>query len=117
MFIFCFDTFSSQGTEAVKGLALEFPSKNTVCLNTKAFKKMNKLRLLQLAGVHLDGDFKNLSTELRWLYWHEFPSTYAPVEFQQGSLVALELKYSNLKHLKHIWQASKVHVLFYILLM
>ncbi|MCH80154.1 TIR-NBS-LRR RCT1 resistance protein, partial [Trifolium medium] len=88
-----------KGTEAVKGLALEFPRKNTVCLNTKAFKKMNKLRLLQLAWVKLKGDFKYLSRDLRWLCWHGFPKTYAPSEFQQESLVAIEFKHSKLKRI------------------
>ncbi|KEH16185.1 TIR-NBS-LRR RCT1-like resistance protein, putative [Medicago truncatula] len=94
-----------KGTEAVKGLALVFPRKNKVCLNTKAFKKMNKLRLLQLSGVQLNGDFKYLSGELRWLYWHGFPSTYTPAEFQQGSLIVIQLKYSNLKQ---IWKKSQL---------
>ena len=70
---------------------------------------MNKLRLLQLAGVQLNGDFKYLSGELRWLYWHGFPLTYTPAEFQQGNLVAIELKYSNLKQ---IWKKSQVQILF-----
>ncbi|XP_024636988.2 disease resistance protein RPV1 [Medicago truncatula] len=94
-----------KGTNAVKGLVLEFPIKNKVCLNTKAFKKMNKLRLLRLGGVKLNGDFKYLSEELRWLCWHGFPSTYTPAEFQQGSLVVVELKYSNLKQ---IWKKCKM---------
>ncbi|XP_058729208.1 putative disease resistance protein At4g11170 [Vicia villosa] len=94
-----FDILSKYtGTKAVKGLALDFPTKNKVRIDTKAFKKMNKLRLLQLARVQLDGDFNNLSGELRWLYWHGFPSASIPVELQKGSLVALELKYSNLKY-------------------
>lgn len=66
---------------------------------------MNKLRLLQLARVQLDGTFNDLSGELRWLYWHGFPSTYVPLELQKGSLVALELKYSNLKDR---WWSQKV---------
>jgi hypothetical protein len=45
--------FQFHGTELVKGLALEFPRNNTICVKTKAFKKMNKLRLLQLSGVEL----------------------------------------------------------------
>ncbi|KAK2379126.1 disease resistance protein RPS6 [Trifolium repens] len=101
-----FDILSKyKGTEAVKGLTLEFPIKKSVALNTKAFKKMNKLRLLRLAGVQLNGDFKYLSGELRWLHWHGFPSTYAPAEFQQGILVAVTLKYSNLKQ---IWKKSQM---------
>ncbi|XP_024636987.2 disease resistance protein RPV1 [Medicago truncatula] len=100
------DILSMQkGTEAIKGLALKFQGEKTVCLNTNAFKKMNKLRLLQLAGVQLNGDFKCLSRDLRWLYWHGFPLTYVPAEFQQGSLVAIELKHSNLKQ---IWKKSQM---------
>ncbi|RHN59075.1 putative leucine-rich repeat domain, L domain-containing protein [Medicago truncatula] len=92
-----------KGTEAVKGLALEFPGKD--CLDTKAFKKMNKLRLLRLTGVKLKGDFKYLSRDLKLLYWHGFPKTYTPAEFQQESLVAVELKYSKLKQL---WNKSQI---------
>ncbi|XP_058729210.1 disease resistance protein RUN1-like isoform X2 [Vicia villosa] len=99
-----FDILLKQkGTKAFKGLALEFPKQDIVCLNTKAFEKMNKLRLLQLAGVQLNGDFKYLSGELRWLCWRGFPSTYTPAEFQQGSLVVIKLKHSNLKQ---IWKES-----------
>ncbi|MCI11285.1 TIR-NBS-LRR RCT1 resistance protein, partial [Trifolium medium] len=96
-----------KGAEAVKGLALKLPKENIVSLNTKAFKKMYKLRLLQLAGVKLKGDFKHLSGNLRWLSWHGFPLTYIPAEFQQGSLVAIELKYSNL-NLTQMWMNNKV---------
>ncbi|AES87072.2 putative TIR domain, winged helix-turn-helix DNA-binding domain-containing protein [Medicago truncatula] len=99
-----FDMLSNhKGTEAVKGLALEFPRE--VCLETKSFKKMNKLRLLRLAGVKLKGDFKYLSGDLKWLYWHGFPETYVPAEFQLGSLVVMELKYSKLKQ---IWNKSQM---------
>lgn len=87
---------------------MELPGKSTICLNTEAFVKMNKLRLLQLAGVQLKGDFKNLSGDLRWLYWHGFPSAYTPAKFQQRSLVAIELKYSNLKQ---TWKKNRVYCL------
>jgi hypothetical protein len=57
--------------------------------------------------VKLEGDFKYLSGDLRWLYWHGFPEIYTPPEFQQGSLVAIELKYSKLEK---IWNKSQVFV-------
>ncbi|KAJ1425244.1 Leucine-rich repeat domain superfamily [Sesbania bispinosa] len=95
-----------EGTKAVKGLSLRLTGKNTICLNTKAFDKLNRLRLLQLAGVRLNGDFKHLAGDLRWLCWRGFPLTYAPAEiFQQGNLVAIELKYSNLKQM---WKKSQM---------
>ncbi|KAK7313175.1 hypothetical protein VNO77_37657 [Canavalia gladiata] len=86
-----------KGTKATEGLTLKL--ENTTCLKTKAFKKMYNLRLLQLAGVQLDGDFKHFSRDLRWLCWNGFPLTCTPTEFHQESLVVIELKYSNLKQI------------------
>ncbi|KAK7286888.1 hypothetical protein RJT34_22218 [Clitoria ternatea] len=94
-----------RGTKAIKGLALKLPKRNTICLKTKTFKKMNSLKLLQLSGVQLDGDFKYLSRDLRWLYWNDCPLTCIPTEFHQGSLVVIELKYSRLKQ---TWQKPQM---------
>jgi len=111
-FFLCFsDFFLFQGAEAVKGLSLKFARENTVHLNSNAFKNMYKLRLLQLAWVKFKGDFRHLSRNLRWLHWHGFPLTYIPAVFQQGSLVAIELKYSNLTLM---WKKNKVQILFNI---
>jgi len=79
----------------------------TTCLKTKAFEKMDKLKLLQLAGVQLSGDYKYISKDLRWLCWHGFPLKYTPAEFHQERLVAVDLKYSNLKR---VWKKSQVQV-------
>lgn len=74
-------------------------------LETKAFGKMDKLKLLQLAGVQLNGNYKHLSSELRWLCWHGFPFKYTPAEFHQEKLVSVDLKYSNLEQM---WKKSLV---------
>ena len=66
---------------------------------------MNRLRLLQLAGVQLDGDFKYLSDDLRWRYWHGFPVKYIPSKFYQASLVSIELEYSSLRL---VWKEAEV---------
>ncbi|RDX71263.1 TMV resistance protein N, partial [Mucuna pruriens] len=83
------------GTKAIEGLALKLPANNTNFFSTKVFKKMKKLRLLQFANVKLDGDFKYLSKDLRWLCWHGFPLKCMPTNFYQGSLVSIELENSN----------------------
>ncbi|XP_029128224.1 TMV resistance protein N isoform X3 [Cajanus cajan] len=85
------------GTEAIEGLALRLSINNATCLSTKAFKNMEKLRLLQLAGVRLDGDFKYLSKDLRWLCWHGFPLKYIPTNFYQRNLISIELQNSNVQ--------------------
>ncbi|KAL4394824.1 hypothetical protein AHAS_Ahas02G0190600 [Arachis hypogaea] len=85
------------GTKAIEGLALNLPkSLNPTQLKTEAFKEMKRLRLLQFANVQLVGDFKYLSTDLRWLCWHECPSEYTTANFDQGNLVAIDFKYSKL---------------------
>nr|WIL60020.1 nodulation protein [Melilotus officinalis] len=89
------------GTKAVEGLALKFPRTNGKHFSTKAFKKMKRLRLLQLAGVQLDGDFGYLSRNLRWLSWNGFPLTCIPSSFYQENLVSIELEYSNINH---VWE-------------
>ncbi|KAK7349897.1 hypothetical protein VNO77_07743 [Canavalia gladiata] len=98
-----------KGSKAIKGLALKlknttFNLENTICFETKTFKKMYNLRLLQLVGVRLDGDYRYLSRDLKWLCWLGFPSTYIPAEFYQESLIAMELKYSNLEE---IWMQGQ----------
>ncbi|PNX78371.1 disease resistance protein (TIR-NBS-LRR class) [Trifolium pratense] len=42
--------FERTGTKAVEGLTLKLPIDSSKCFSTKAFKKMKRLRLLQLAG-------------------------------------------------------------------
>ncbi|MED6119791.1 hypothetical protein PIB30_014838 [Stylosanthes scabra] len=91
------------GTKALEGLTLKLT--NTICLKTEAFKEMKKLRLLQLAGVQLGGDFEYISRDLRWLYWHGFPLKYMPSNFSQTSLVSIELESSSLKLL---WKEPKL---------
>ncbi|MED6152264.1 hypothetical protein PIB30_090256 [Stylosanthes scabra] len=86
------------GTKAIKGLALNLPKTlNPTKLKTRAFKEMKRLRLLQFSNVQLVGDFKYLSTDLRWLCWHECPSEYTTANFDQRNLVAIDFKYSKLK--------------------
>lgn len=103
MFYFSFH-FVSQKTIDVKGLTLKMSRMDSpTYLETKAFEKMDKLRLLQLAGIQLDGDYKHFSRDLRWLCWHGFPLKYIPADFHQGSLVAADLKYSNLEQ---VWKSQ-----------
>ncbi|XP_045797631.1 disease resistance protein RUN1-like [Trifolium pratense] len=89
----------------VKGLTLKMSrTDSTTRLETKLFQKMDKLKLLQLAGIQLNGDYKYLSKDLRWLCWHGFPLKYTPAEFHQECLVAVDLKYSNLER---VWKKSQ----------
>ncbi|XP_015950412.2 disease resistance protein RPV1-like [Arachis duranensis] len=90
------------GTKAIEGLTLKLT--NSVSLEAKMFKMMKRLRLLQLAGVQLDGNFEDLPKHLRWLQWHECNLKYIPSNSDQASLVAIELEFSNLKF---VWKEAK----------
>ncbi|XP_028751293.1 TMV resistance protein N-like [Neltuma alba] len=93
------------GTGFVEGLALNLSQTNKDCFSTKAFKQMKTLRLLRLGNVELDGDYKYISRDLRWLYWLGFPLKYIPANFYQKNLVAIELKYSRLKR---VWREPQL---------
>ncbi|CAI8613793.1 unnamed protein product [Vicia faba] len=89
----------------VKGLTLNMSRMDsTTYLDSKTFEKMDKLKLLQLAGVQFNGDYKSLSRELRWLSWHGFPFKYIPPDFYQERLVSVDFKYSNLER---VWIKSQ----------
>ncbi|XP_028763068.1 TMV resistance protein N-like [Neltuma alba] len=96
---------NNMGTKSVKGLALNLSRNNTLSFNTKAFKEMKRLQLLQLNHVRLLGDHEYLSKDLRWLRWHGFPLSYMPENFCQENLIAVDLKYSGLIQ---VWKDSQM---------
>ncbi|XP_058191987.1 disease resistance protein RPV1-like [Rhododendron vialii] len=69
-----------------------------------AFSEMDNLKLLQLNYVQISGPFKKFPNKLRWLCWHGFPLKTIPSDFPMGSLVALDLQYSNFKR---VWEGTK----------
>ncbi|KAI9081637.1 hypothetical protein K1719_036373 [Acacia pycnantha] len=94
------------GTKAIEGISLKMETTPNRCLvDSKAFKKMRKLRLLRLDFVNVEGDFKHLSRELSWLCWHGFPLKYAPNNFYQKNLVAIDFKCSNLRE---VWKEPQL---------
>ncbi|ONI22540.1 hypothetical protein PRUPE_2G135500 [Prunus persica] len=101
------------GSKKVEGLALNmhmYPvenrsrNSNKVVLETIAFTRMVKLRLLQLSSVQLNGGYEEFPKGLRWLYWLEFPLESVPCDFLLESLVVLEMHHSSLRK---IWKGTK----------
>ncbi|KAK2420073.1 disease resistance protein RPV1 [Trifolium repens] len=100
------------GTKVVEGLTLKLQKADAKCFTTKAFKNMTRLRLLQLVGVQLHGDFEYLSRNLRWLSWNGFPLTCIPTSFYLGNLVSIELVNSNVEFLwKKAQRMEKLKIL------
>ncbi|KAM4094889.1 hypothetical protein ACB094_06G228800 [Castanea mollissima] len=102
-----------KGMEVVEGLALKLPrsevnfntKRSEVNFNTKTFIKMQGLRLLQLDYAQFTGDYEYLSKELRWLRWHGFPLEFIPNNFYPRKIVAIDLRYSNLRE---VWKDPKL---------
>ncbi|KAK8593789.1 hypothetical protein V6N12_045863 [Hibiscus sabdariffa] len=74
---------------------------NGTDMETQAFAKMQRLKLLQLDYVKLRGDFKEFPKSLIWLCWHGFHIQSLPVDFIIKRLVVLDMHNSNLKH---VWK-------------
>ncbi|XP_058216254.1 disease resistance protein RPV1-like [Rhododendron vialii] len=77
---------------------------NRVALEVDAFARMNKLKVLQLNGVHISGPYKKFPKGLRWLCWRGFPLESISCDFPLESLVALDMQYSRLKN---VWEGTK----------
>ncbi|BBH09935.1 Disease resistance protein TIR-NBS-LRR class family [Prunus dulcis] len=98
----------NSGTENIEGLILDMRmhpaysalsrrSNVEVVLETNAFAKMNKLKLLQLSHVQLEGNYQEFPKGLRWLSWHQSQLEMLPIDFPLKSLVVLEMCYSSLR--------------------
>nr|GEW81474.1 Toll/interleukin-1 receptor (TIR) domain-containing protein [Tanacetum cinerariifolium] len=68
-------------------------------LRTNVLNKMENLNLLRLNHVKFNGSYKNFPKGLRGLCLHGFQSKYIPSDLPMEKLVALDMSYSDLKHL------------------
>ncbi|KAI3781297.1 hypothetical protein L2E82_11306 [Cichorium intybus] len=89
------------------GLLLMFSSSHCkdIELRADALRKMDKLKLLQLNHVKVNGSYKNFPKGLRWLCMHGFQLKYIPSDLPMENLVALDMSYSSLTHL---WKKPKL---------
>ncbi|KAM7496903.1 hypothetical protein LguiA_021317 [Lonicera macranthoides] len=79
------------GTKNVKLLFLGFGLDEREPVGGEEFRKLPNLRYLSMGGIDLDGDFKNLLQNLRWLDWCYCPGNCAPTNFHLKNLVILDL--------------------------
>ncbi|XP_024172641.2 disease resistance protein RPV1 isoform X2 [Rosa chinensis] len=94
------------GTIRIEGLALNLQRSDTKRFRTVAFRKMKRLKLLQLNYVQLDGDYDYLSKQLRWLCWRGFSLSTIGNEFlNEQNLVSIDLRYSKLEQ---VWEQPKL---------
>ncbi|XP_034674646.1 disease resistance protein RPV1-like isoform X1 [Vitis riparia] len=101
----------NEGTDAIEGIVLKISAAERIAFTTKAFKMMNKLRLLKVCRdhkcgsmVHVSTDFEFPSYELRYLHWDGYPLESLPSNFHGEKLIELNLQNSELRGL---WEGSK----------
>ncbi|OMP03555.1 hypothetical protein CCACVL1_02371 [Corchorus capsularis] len=94
------------GTKAVEGLSLDVSAaKDAILIETEAFANMINLRLLKINSVHFTTTrYENFSKELRWLYWHRCSLQVLPPNLDLGSLVVLDMRFSNFRK---VWKETK----------
>ncbi|KAI5352521.1 hypothetical protein L3X38_005412 [Prunus dulcis] len=75
--------------------------KRQVTICSKPLRAMVNLRLLQINYLNLEGRFKFLPAELKWLQWKGCPLNSLPSDFPPRQLAVLDLSRSKIKHLWH----------------
>ncbi|CAN6839884.1 unnamed protein product [Brassica oleracea] len=92
---------NNSGTDAIEGLSLKVGATDDENLVAEAFSNLRNLRLLQLSHVRLKGSYEYFPRGLRWFCWFEYPQHSIPLKLHLGSVVVMDLQYSNLKQLCH----------------
>ncbi|XP_056166857.1 disease resistance protein L6-like [Syzygium oleosum] len=84
-----------KGTDNITALKLTgLPQEHN--FTSEEFSRLPNLRLLELEGGNLTGDFKYLLSSLKWLSWHHCPSDLQAVNLCLGKLVVLKLSNSEI---------------------
>ncbi|XP_031132343.1 TMV resistance protein N-like isoform X2 [Ipomoea triloba] len=93
-----------KGTRKIEVIVFNYSPMKDVKYNTKTFKNMENLRILEIDEVHLDGKFEHLSSSkvLRCLRWNHCPLKYINISSRDSfeKLVSLEIVNSNIKEFK-----------------
>ncbi|KAH9319356.1 hypothetical protein KI387_021125, partial [Taxus chinensis] len=87
-----------KGTENVKCLTY---LQQDVTLQTHHLQRMCNLQLLWLDGAFLEGDFREMPPNLKWLRWENCPLKCLPSEWIMKHLVVLDLSFS--KDIEALW--------------
>ncbi|XP_017243416.1 disease resistance protein RPV1-like isoform X1 [Daucus carota subsp. sativus] len=87
-----------EGADHIELLLLDLTRSKARQLTTKIFRKLCKLRLLEIIDPHniLSGDLKNSCPELRYMRWSHSPWTSVNAKFRSQRLVCLDMSYNRL---------------------
>lgn len=101
--------FTYLKARCMKFLQHEAEVERELVLCTKPFESMVSLRLLQINHAKLEGKFKFLPSELKWLQWKECSVETLPSDFSPSKLAVLDLSESGIERL---WGSSAKKVCF-----
>ncbi|XP_062029613.1 disease resistance protein RPV1-like [Rosa rugosa] len=87
------------GSKKVKGIIVELPREDEICLSAKCFKKMKNLQLFININARFSGEVNYLPNQLRFLDWPGFPSQSLPSDFNPQNLVMLNMPDSRISRL------------------
>ncbi|XP_060201568.1 disease resistance protein RPV1-like isoform X2 [Lycium barbarum] len=93
----------NKGSDQIEGISVIHPKVKDIIVDTEAFSRMDRLKILQAKGMNLTGSFKNVFEDLRWLSWQNFPLKCLPTDSHLSKLVALDMQYSNITE---AWQSN-----------
>ncbi|XP_039017931.1 disease resistance protein RPV1-like [Hibiscus syriacus] len=92
-----------KGTRRIQGIVVNMKKadndRKQVIFGTKSFESMVNLRLLRVNHVNLEGKFKFLPRELKWLQWHGCALETLPSDFCPQKLAVVDLSDSKIKQL------------------
>ncbi|KAL3746265.1 hypothetical protein ACJRO7_015254 [Eucalyptus globulus] len=91
-----------RGTENMTALKLTgLPKEHD--FTSEEFLRLPSLRLLELEGGNLVGDFKNILSNLKWFSWYRCPSNLQAINLYFGKLVMLKLLDSEIPNNWNGW--------------
>ncbi|CAK8577204.1 unnamed protein product [Lathyrus sativus] len=100
----CYDVMLENMEKNVDAIVLNGNESDTKELMAKSLSNMSRLRLLILKDVKLLGSLNNLSNQLRYVAWNDYPFMCLPSSFQPNQLVELILVNSSVEQL---WKDKK----------
>ncbi|PRQ21615.1 putative winged helix-turn-helix DNA-binding domain, leucine-rich repeat domain, L [Rosa chinensis] len=87
------------GSNKVKGIRVELPREDEICLSAKCFKKMKNLQLFININASFSGEVNYLPNQLKFLDWPGFPAQSLPSNFNPQKLVELNMPNSRISRL------------------
>ncbi|KAM7465599.1 hypothetical protein LguiB_013161 [Lonicera macranthoides] len=110
-----YDILSKEGTRKVAALHFEFTKpkwgSGPNCFVGEDFEQVQNLRFLNVINADLDGDFKHVLSNLRYLRWQRCSGKFRPTNFNLNNLVTFDLSGSDITNEWVGWREIKANKL------